>query len=90
MNTIRNSDTFEDDVNILYSGGDDMFVVGRWDKLIKFAYEIRRKFEKLVGRSDISISGGIAMAGEKFSIAKAAELAGEAEHNAKIHVNKML
>jgi len=88
LNTIRNHADFKDDVNILYSGGDDMFVVGRWDKLIEFAHEIRVRFEKFVGRPDISISGGIAMVGEKFPIAKAAELAGKAEDKAKEFNNK--
>jgi CRISPR-associated protein Csm1 len=88
LNTIRNSDKFKDDVNILYSGGDDVFAVGRWDKLIEFAYEIREKFEKFVGRPDISISGGIAIVDKNFPIAKAAELASEAEHNAKTHAGK--
>lgn len=81
LNTIR--EKYKDDVNILYSGGDDVFAVGRWDKLIEFAADIRKDFAKFVGREDISISGGIAIVGDKFPIAKAAELAGEAEHNAK-------
>lgn len=81
LNTIR--EKYKDDVNILYSGGDDVFAVGRWDKLIEFAADIREDFAKFVGREDISISGGIAIVGDKFPIAKAAELAGEAEHNAK-------
>jgi CRISPR-associated protein Csm1 len=83
LNTIRNDERFRDDVNILYSGGDDIFAVGRWDKLIEFAREIRTEFETFVGRPDISISGGITMVNAKFPIAKAAELAGDAEHNAK-------
>lgn len=81
LNTIR--EKYKDDVNILYSGGDDVFAVGRWDKLIEFAADIRKNFAKFVGREDISISGGIAIVGDKFPIAKAAELAGDAEHNAK-------
>lgn len=81
LNTIR--EKYKEDVNILYSGGDDVFAVGRWDKLIEFAADIRKDFAKFVGREDMSISGGIAIVGDKFPIAKAAELAGEAEHNAK-------
>lgn len=81
LNTIR--EKYEDDVNILYSGGDDVFAVGRWNKLIEFAADIRKNFAKFVGREDISISGGIAIVGDKFPIAKAAELAGEAEDRAK-------
>lgn len=81
LNTIR--EKYKDDVNILYSGGDDVFAVGRWNKLIEFAADIRKNFAKFVGREDISISGGIAIVGDKFPIAKAAELAGEAEDRAK-------
>ena len=88
LNSIRNHTDYKDYVNILYSGGDDVFAVGSWDKLIEFAHEIRVRFEKFVGRSDISISGGIAMVGEKFPIAKAAEIAGKAEDKAKDFNNK--
>lgn len=81
LNTIR--EKYKDDVNILYSGGDDVFAVGRWDKLIEFAADVRKGFGTFVGRNDISISGGIAIVGDKYPIAKAAELAGEAEDRAK-------
>ncbi len=75
---------FKDWVNILYSGGDDVFAVGRWDMLIAFAEEVRSSFRRFVcGREDISISAGIAIISPKFPIAKAAELAGEAEKKAK-------
>jgi CRISPR-associated protein Csm1 len=83
LNTIRNNKEFKDDVNILYSGGDDIFAVGRWDKLILFAEQIRKDFNKFVGRDDVSISGGIAIVRDKYPIAKAAELAGNAEDVAK-------
>jgi CRISPR-associated protein Csm1 len=81
LNLIRKK--YNSSVNILYSGGDDVFAVGRWDKLIEFASDVRREFERFAGRKDVSISGGVAMVGEKFPLAKAAELAGEAEHAAK-------
>lgn len=81
LNTIR--EKYEEDVNILYSGGDDVFAVGRWDKLIEFAADVRKDFGTFVGRNDISISGGIAIVGDKYPIAKAAELAGDAEDRAK-------
>ena len=83
LNTIREKDIYRDCVNILYSGGDDVFAVGRWDRLISFAEEIRNEFRKFVGRDDISISGGISIVGKKFPIAKAAQMAGEAEKIAK-------
>lgn len=87
LNTIRNGVKYKSDVNILYSGGDDIFAVGRWDRLIEFAEDVRKKFGEFVGRNDISISGGITTVGDKFPIAKAAELAGDAEDFAKHYNN---
>ena len=86
LNTIR--EKYKDWVNIIYSGGDDVFAVGRWNEIIEFANEIRTDFEKFVGRKDISISGGIAIVNNKFPIAKAAELAGLAETASKKVANK--
>ncbi len=83
LNTIREQNIFRDDVNILYSGGDDVFAVGKWDKLILFAAEVRRSFAKFVGRDDISISAGIVFVNAKFPISKSALLSGDAESNAK-------
>lgn len=83
LNTIRNRPEFEGTVNVVYSGGDDVFAVGRWDAIIAFAQVIRAEFRTFVGREDLSISGGIAFVGPKFPIAKAAERAGEAEDQAK-------
>jgi CRISPR-associated protein Csm1 len=81
INEIRKK--FPKNVNIIYSGGDDIFAVGRWDCLIEFAEEVREKFRQFVGRNDISISGGIAIVNNKYPIAKAAEMAGHAEQKAK-------
>lgn len=81
LNTIR--EEYSDHVNILYSGGDDVFAVGRWVELLAFAEDIRNEFKKFVGREDISISAGIVLTSNKFPIAKAAEMAGHAEDEAK-------
>jgi CRISPR-associated protein Csm1 len=44
LNTIRKKGEYKDHVQIVYSGGDDMFVVGKWDKVIQFAKEVKTKF----------------------------------------------
>lgn len=89
LNTLRNSDEFKDYVNIIYSGGDDVFAVGRWDKIILFAEEIRTKFKAYIGgREDVSISGGVVLVGPKFPIRMAAFQAGEAEDQSKDFVNE--
>jgi CRISPR-associated protein Csm1 len=91
LNTLRDSTKYKDWVNILYSGGDDVFALGRWDLLIEFAAEIRNKFRQFIGnREDISISAGIILVDPKFPISKAADLAGEAEKLAKKYKNETL
>jgi CRISPR-associated protein Csm1 len=77
------NEKYKNFVHIIYAGGDDVFAVGRWDKLILFAHEVRETFRDYVGQEKISISGGIAIVGDKYPIAKAAELAGNAEDAAK-------
>lgn len=70
-------------VNIIYSGGDDVFAVGYWNKIIELAEDITSEFKRFIGRDDITLSAGIAITNNKFPIAKAAELAGEAEKKSK-------
>jgi len=85
INTIRNNDDFKDWVAIVYSGGDDLFAVGRWDKAIHFAHEVQSCFKRFTGRPDITLSAGIELVSQKFPIAKAADLAGVAEKSSKDH-----
>lgn len=87
LNKIRENDDFKDDIMILYAGGDDIFAIGKWDKIILFSEQISQQFKEFVNhREKISISGGIAIAHAKYPIAKFAEEAGDAEHKAK-HFN---
>lgn len=88
LNTIRNQSKYENDVNILYSGGDDVFAVGRWDLVLEFAKEIQEKFKAFVGDNTLTLSAGVAMIGGKFPISKGADLAGEAESDAKKFISK--
>lgn len=83
LNKLRNEDKYKEFVNILYSGGDDLFLYGRWDKIIEIAADIREKFRLFTQRDDLTISGGIVIVHDKFPIRKAAKLAEEAEDEAK-------
>lgn len=80
---IQREPSFKPFLNIIYAGGDDLFVVGRWDKTIDFAERIHKEIKNHFGNEGISISGGIAVVHHKYPISKAAELAGEAEDAAK-------
>lgn len=80
---IQKESTFRDYLNIIYAGGDDLFIVGRWDKVIDLAERIHKEVETAFGKDGITISGGMAIVDPKFPIAKAAEMAGDAEDVAK-------
>ncbi|MEL7120916.1 MAG: hypothetical protein AAFO07_15800 [Bacteroidota bacterium] len=79
-----NNELYREHLLILYSGGDDLFIIGKWDVSIAFAQDIYTNLKKWVcHHPGINISGGIAMVNAKFPISKSADMAGEAEDLAK-------
>jgi len=90
LNTLReqiaNSETL-----IVYSGGDDLFIVGAWNKVLDLALKIRRDFveytqgdfERHKKNSRFTISGGLMLAPKKFPLHKAAIISEQAEDEAK-------
>jgi CRISPR-associated protein Csm1 len=76
----------ENDLYIIYAGGDDLFIVGAWHHLPDLAEAIRNQFKAFTGNNPVlSLSGGITLEGAKFPLYRAAERAGEAEGKAKGH-----
>ena len=80
---IQKEEKFRKYLNIIYAGGDDLFVVGRWDKVIDYAERIHKEVEKQFLKDGISISGGMIVMKPKYPISKAAEQSGRAEEQAK-------
>lgn len=74
-------------VHVVYSGGDDMFIVGAWDELIELAVDIRRAFTRFTN-GKLSFSAGLAMFSHGYPISKMAEITGMLESAAKSS-NKM-
>lgn len=71
---------------IIYSGGDDLFIVGEWNTTIRIAKTIRDDFRSFTcGNPAFSISGGIAILNTKFPIMLGAEESSAEESNAKNH-----
>lgn len=68
----------------VYAGGDDLFIVARWDVAIELAHAIKDRFSRFTSNHPrLTISGGISCVNPKFPIHKAAELAAIAEEHAK-------
>lgn len=68
---------------IVYSGGDDLFIIGHWLDVLESAYDIKKYFEKYTGNRFITISGGIAINNENYPVYQFARDAAEAEERAK-------
>lgn len=83
LHSLQQKTEFKDYLNIIYAGGDDLFIVGKWSKVLDYADEIRKAFATHTTGEDLTISGGLVVVGAKFPIAKAAEMAGDAEDEAK-------
>ena len=68
----------------VYAGGDDVFIICRWDIAPQLAKRIHDDFKRFVNHHDkLSLSGGISVVSGKYPIHKAALEADEAEKKAK-------
>jgi CRISPR-associated protein Csm1 len=83
LNTIWDKEEYNKDTYILYSGGDDLFVLGRWDKVIQLGYDVKKAFSEFTKSTEFGISGGISIEKPKFPIRRAAYNAGNIEKKAK-------
>jgi CRISPR-associated protein Csm1 len=76
-------------IEIVYSGGDDVFIVGHWSVLPDVALWINNEFKRFTCNNDnFSLSAGIALFDDKYPIYKAAIEAGNFEEIAKKKVRK--
>ncbi len=74
----------QDRVYSIYSGGDDLFLLGSWDAIPNLALDIHRDLVEFVANHPgIHSSAGIVLVGGKYPLYQAAEDAGEALQAAK-------
>ena len=69
-------------VAIVYSGGDDVFMVGAWNDVITAVQRIQASFDRFCGGS-LTISTGISIHDDHFPIRQAAAHSAELEDHAK-------
>lgn len=68
-------------VSIVYSGGDDLFIVGAWDENAELAYDIQRCFREFSG---LGISAGLTLHKPNFPLYQMAKQSVEALSESKI------
>lgn len=78
------TDSFKNHIYPVYAGGDDVFILSRWDLAPIVATRIYDAFRKFTNaNSKMTISGGITIIDPKAPIHKGAYEAGNAESDAK-------
>ena len=71
-------------VSVVYSGGDDLFIVGAWSEVAELAFDLQRCFRAFVGENpSITLSAGVVVADEHLPLVQMAAQAGDAEKAAK-------
>lgn len=69
---------------IVYSGGDDAFIIGSWYNVLRFARELHQKFQEFTcNNEDIGYSAGIFMCHPKYPVARFADDAAGLEESSK-------
>lgn len=78
----------KDILELIYAGGDDLFLVGGWSALPEIAEQIRSEFHDFVTGNHVTLSGGIAIEHKKYPLYQFAAQSGDAEDAAKNYDGK--
>lgn len=80
---LRTTEDFND-VYTVFAGGDDLFLIGPWNRMADLAHFLQQRFEDFVARNPaITFSAGITVHKPNTPISKLAEASEEALENAK-------
>ncbi|MFQ3599594.1 MAG: hypothetical protein SNJ66_14775, partial [Chloroherpetonaceae bacterium] len=83
------AEKYRNDIYPIFSGGDDFFIVGAWDRVFEFAEFIQEKFREFVTNHPVlTLSAALLVVDAKFPVARFAPLADERLDDAKIYGGK--
>lgn len=71
------------DCYTVFSGGDDLLLVGPWDRTIELARRIEADFHRFTGHPGLTLSAGIALTKPGIPISRGAEQAGRLVEESK-------
>lgn len=87
INQILDESACGSSVLVVYSGGDDLFLVGAWSELLQTAQELQTAFKSYTGGA-LTFSGGFGLYNDHYPIARAAQEVAELEDFAKKNPRK--
>jgi CRISPR-associated protein Csm1 len=81
---IKTHSEYSDTIYTVFSGGDDLCVLGAWDAVMHFAADFNKEFSKFANNNpSVTLSGGIALADPRLPVRAIAAAAEEALEEAK-------
>ncbi len=84
VNTLLDLPEYKNRIYPVFSGGDDFFVVGSWNKVFNFAEKVRNDFREFVcHHTGITLSAALLVVDDKFPVSRFAAIADERLHQAK-------
>lgn len=84
MNTLLEDEYFKDYLYPIFSGGDDLFIVGAWHKVFDIALRIQKDFREFVCENpSVTLSASLLVVDEHYPVSRFAVLAEERLHEAK-------
>jgi CRISPR-associated protein Csm1 len=84
MNTLLQTDDYKDYIYVIFSGGDDLFIVGAWHKVFDMAMLIQKEFREFVCENkSVTLSASLLVVDEHFPVSRFAVLAEERLYEAK-------
>jgi CRISPR-associated protein Csm1 len=74
----------------VFSGGDDLFLVGPWEEILKAASELRNRFREYVGSNpDVTLSAGVQIFKPKFPLPHATKYVEQGLEDAKDSISRI-
>ena len=72
------------EIYTVYSGGDDILVIGPWDSIIRFSEELNTEFKRYTcNNRNLTLSAGIAFVKHNYPVFRSVEMADSALDNSK-------
>lgn len=77
-NKDQNGDFYKDKIYTVFSGGDDLCVLGSWDSILQFALDFKKELDKFTNKNpSVTLSGGIVLSSSNVPVRNIAEAAEE-------------